>query len=259
LVFLLPHSVITISIITAMLPGLSRLAHSGRLHDVGRDVSSTMRIVVAVIAPIAAILFILGADIAVMLFGYGAATPEQASVMGQIVSVFMIGLVPFTVFYVLLRGFYAIEDTRTPFFITVGFSLAWMAMAIPLFALVDAGGQQVASLALTYGLSYWIGMSIAWVMLARRIGGMRSGATAWALTRIASAALIALGGMLLARFALGSVGYNPGLQSRESVLIDILVMAPVGIVIYLVAAWLLRVHELRELVRIVRKKVARNR
>ena len=257
LVFLLPHSVITISIITAMLPGLSRLAHSGRLHDVGREVSSTMRIVVAVIAPIAAILFILGADIAVMLFGYGAATPEQASIMGQIVSVFMIGLVPFTIFYVLLRGFYAIEDTRTPFFITVGFSIAWMFMAIPLFELVNAGGQQVASLALTYGLSYWIGMAIAWVMLAKRIGGMRSGATAWALTRIAVAALIALLGMFIARLALGSVGYNPGLQSRQSVLLDILVMAPVGIAIYLIAAWLLRVHELHELVRITRKKLAR--
>jgi len=258
LVFLLPHSVITISIITAMLPGLSRLAHSGRLHDVGREVSSTMRIVVAVIAPIAAILFILGADIAVILFGYGAATPEQASIMGQIVSVFMIGLVPFTVFYVLLRGFYAIEDTRTPFFITVGFSVAWMVMAIPLFELVNAGGQQVASLALTYGLSYWIGMAIAWLMLAKRIGGMRSGATAWALTRIAGAAIIALIGMALARFALGSVGYNPGLESRQSVLIDIVVMAPLGIAVYLIAAWLLRVHELRELVRITRKRLARH-
>ena len=257
LVFLLPHSVITISIITAMLPGLSRLAHEGRLHDVGREVSSTMRIVVAVIAPIAAILFVLGADIAVMLFGYGAATAAQAQVMGQIVSVFMIGLVPFTLFYVLLRGFYALEDTKTPFFITVGFSIAWMLMAIPLFQIVSDGGQQVASLALTYGLSYWIGMAIAWVYLARKIGGMRSGATAFALGRIFTASVIALLGMLAARWALGGVGYHAALQSRQSVLVDIVVMAPVGIVVYLMAAWLLRVHELRTVVTIIRKKVLR--
>ena len=41
---------------------------------------------------------------------------------GLIVSVFMLGLLPFTLFYVLLRGYYALEDTRTPFWITVGLS-----------------------------------------------------------------------------------------------------------------------------------------
>ncbi|MDD2858090.1 MAG: murein biosynthesis integral membrane protein MurJ [Candidatus Nanopelagicales bacterium] len=259
LVFLLPHSVITISIITAMLPGLSRLAHDGRFVDVGRQVSSTMRMVVAVIAPIAAILFVLGADIAVMLFGYGAATASQAQVMGQIVSVFMIGLIPFTLFYVLLRGFYAIEDTRTPFFITVGFSIAWMVMAIPLFSLVKDGGQQVASLALTYGLSYWIGMGAAWLYLARRLGGMRSGATLLALGRIVAAAVLALGGMILARVALGGVGYQAALESRGSVLLDIIVMSPVGVLVYLVAAWLLRVHELHAVTALVRARITRSR
>jgi len=257
LVFMLPHSVITISIITAMLPSLSRLAHAGRFHDVGREVSSTMRIIVAVIAPIAAILFVLGADIAVLLFGYGAATPEQASIMGQIVSVFMIGLIPFTLFYVILRGFYALEDTKTPFFITVGFSVAWMVMAIPLFNVVKGGGQQVASLALTYGLSYWIGMAIAWWFLARRLGGMRSGATAWALARIFTAALLALIAMVLARWLLGSHGYNPGLTSRGNVLIDVAVMAPIGVIAYGLCAYFLRVHELRAAITLVRKKVLR--
>ena len=257
LVFMLPHSVITISIITAMLPSLSRLAHDGRLHDVGREVSSTMRIIVAVIAPITAILFVLGADIAVLLFGYGAATPEQASIMGRIVSVFMIGLVPFTLFYVILRGFYALEDTKTPFFITVGFSIAWMVMAIPLFNWVEGDGQQVASLALTYGLSYWIGLAFAWFFLARKLGGMRSGATAWSLTRIFVAALLALLAMYVTRWLLGSQGYNPGLESRGNVIIDVLVMAPTGIVAYLVAAYVLRVHELRTATTLIKKKVLR--
>lgn len=218
-----------------------------------------MRMVIAVIAPIAAILFVLGADIAVMLFGYGAATAAQAQVMGQIVSVFMIGLVPFTLFYVLLRGFYAIEDTRTPFFITVGFSIAWMLMVIPLFSVVKDGGQQVASIALTYGLSYWIGMAAAWLYLARRLGGMRSGATALALGRILAASVIALGGMVLARVALGGLGYHAALQSRGSVLIDILVMAPVGVLVYVIAAWLLRVHELHAVIALARTRISRAR
>ncbi|MCX8527943.1 MAG: murein biosynthesis integral membrane protein MurJ, partial [Candidatus Nanopelagicales bacterium] len=101
LVFLLPHSVITVSVVTAMLPALSRVAHDGRLDQVGRDIAKTMRAVAALIVPVAMVLIINGASVAILLFGYGAATTDQAGLMGLIVSVFMIGLLPFTLFYVL--------------------------------------------------------------------------------------------------------------------------------------------------------------
>jgi putative peptidoglycan lipid II flippase len=87
LVFMLPHSVITISIVTAMLPALSRIAHAGDLRQVGSDIGTTMRTVAALIVPIAAVLFVTGSDLSILLFGYGAATPEQASLMGEIVSI----------------------------------------------------------------------------------------------------------------------------------------------------------------------------
>ena len=115
----------------------------------------------------------------------------------------------------------------------------------------------MASLALTYGLSYWIGMALAWWFLARKLGGMRSGATSWALARIFLAALIALFAMYVTRWLLGSHGYNPGLASRGSVFIDVVVMAPIGLVAYLLAAYVLRVHELRAATALINKKVLR--
>jgi hypothetical protein len=112
--------------------------------------------------------------------------------MGQIVSVFMIGLLPFTLFYVLLRGFYALEDTRTPFLITLGFSLAWLAMAVPIFRAVGPGGPQVAGIALAYGLSYWLACIAAWVLLRRRLGGLDGRRTLAALARMVACGLVAI-------------------------------------------------------------------
>ena len=156
-----------------------------------------MRTVAVLIAPIAAILMVNGAAVAVLLFGYGAATPAQAGLMGLIVSVFMLGLLPFTLFYVLLRGYYALEDTRTPFWITVGFSVLLLALAYPLFAIAPrAGGQQVAAIALAYSLSYWAGFLLAWWLLARRLGSMESARTAWVIVRTFLAAAIAVGVMV---------------------------------------------------------------
>jgi putative peptidoglycan lipid II flippase len=254
LVFVLPHSVITVSIVTAMLPALSRLAHDGRLQDVGRSVASTMRIVAALITPIAAVLVACGASIAILLFGYGAATTAQAGLMGLIVSVFMIGLIPFTLFYVLLRGFYALEDTRTPFVITIVFSAFWLVLAVPTFQLVPAGGSQVAVLALTYGISYWLALVIAWVVLARRLGGLESARTAWSVTRMIGAGLIATGIMIGVQALLLPALADTG---RWGLLASTIVTAIVGGIAYLLLAWLLRVHETAQAIALVRRRVAR--
>ena len=254
-VFMLPHSVITISIVTAMLPALSRIAHAGDLRQVGSDIGTTMRTVAALIVPIAAVLFVTGSDLSILLFGYGAATPEQASLMGEIVSMFMIGLLPFTLFYVLLRGYYAMEDTRTPFYITVGLSAFWLITVVPLFEIAPAGGAQVAMIALTYSLSYWVGLAIAWVLLARRVGGLGSGRTIRSLLRIGVAGLISLGLMLGTHVILGRIfsGQIPG--DKLAVLLILVVVGVVGAVSYWAVAWVLRIKEVAAVTNLVRRKV----
>jgi putative peptidoglycan lipid II flippase len=255
LVFMLPHSVITVSIVTAMLPALSRLAHSGDLPRVGREIGSTMRLVSAFIIPIAAILMVTGSGLAVLLFGYGAAIPAQAAIMGQIVSVFMIALLPFTLFYVLLRGFYALEDTRTPFFISVAFSLVWLVLAVPLFRIVGSGGPQVASLALAYGVSYWVGMVVAWIILARRVGGVDSRRTIKALLRMSIAGAFALLLMLGTRVLLVAYVTGPGSDNKGSVLLTVVTVSAVGSLAYLGASLILRIREVSEMMGVIKRKV----
>lgn len=255
LVFMLPHSVITVSIVTAMLPALSRIAHSGDLPRVGREIGSTMRLAASFIVPIAAILLVTGSGIAVLLFGYGAAIPAQAAIMGQIVSVFMLSLLPFTLFYVLLRGFYALEDTRTPFFITVVFSLIWLALAIPLFRLVGSGGPQVASLAFSYGISYWIGMAVAWFMLARRVGGLDSARTIGAVTRMLGAGAFALLCMIGVRALLSTYVTGPATADKWAVLASVASVAITGTIAYFVGAWVLRIREVSAMMDVVKRKV----
>jgi putative peptidoglycan lipid II flippase len=260
LVFMLPHSVITVSIVTAMLPALSRVAHSGRLAEVGADVARTMRIVAALIMPVTSILMVNGAAIAVLLFGYGAATPEQAGAMGLIVSVFMIGLLPFTLFYVLLRGYYALEDTRTPFLITVGFSVLLLALAFPMFLAVRDGGAQIAALALAYSISYWVGFAVAWLLLARRLGSMQSGRTAWMLARTVLAGILAGVSMLAVYvWVLTNQVSAPTIswQARVVLLLTVLASSVVGTAVFLVAAWAMRVDEIADVLSMVRRAVAR--
>jgi len=257
LVFMLPHSVITVSIVTAMLPALSRVAHDGNLRRVGNDVGATMRLVAALIVPIAAILMCVGTGVAILLFGYGAATPEQAGIMGAIVSVFMIGLLPFTLFYVMLRGYYALEDTKTPFWITVGFNVVLLAIAVPLFNASRAGGFQVGSLALSYGIAYWIAFIVSWIILGRRLGGLDTRRTVVTLIKLISAGLVSLGAM----FAVFAFVFERGTkiyeQSKLGVLQEVVLISLLGLAVYLLCAWILRVPEVGQAVSLVRQKIRR--
>ena len=263
LVFMLPHSVITISIVTALLPALSRLAHEGKLKEVGEDVAGAMRLVAALVVPIAAMLFVLGSDVSVLLFGYGAATTDQAAVMGDVVSIFMIGLLPFTLFYVLLRGFYAMEDTRTPFVVTVIFSVIMLALVLWLFAFLtdlgvtSAGGPQIAGIALGYVLAYWCGFVVLWWWLAHRLGSLQSGATVSVLLRLITAGGVAVLVAGVTRTATLDLLISDGLNTQLTSLVLIMAAVIVGVPTFFFAAWLLRVREVSAAVAMVKSRVVR--
>jgi putative peptidoglycan lipid II flippase len=242
-----------VSVVTAMLPALSRVAHAGALRQVGSDVAATMRLVAVLIVPVAAVLIVNGASVAILLFGYGAATPDQAGLMGLIVSVFMLGLLPFTLFYVLLRGYYALEDTRTPFWITVFFTVVLLATVYPLFHLVSDGGAQVAGIAGGYAISYWVGFVVAWWVLARRVGFLDTRRTTWSLARMLAAGILAVGAMYAVLHTFLTPFAADGFQGRLPLVANVVVTSIVGLGVYVLAAWAMRVTEVAHVLSTARR------
>ncbi len=245
LVFMIPHGIITVSIVTAQLPGLSRLVHEGKLRVAGRDIGHTMRLVALVIAPLALALAVASQPLAAVLFNYGAASAEQASQLGTVIQIFMVGLLPFTLFYVLQRGWYANEDTRTPFFFSILMNAILVVLAVMLFDQAAAGAPQVNALAAAYSVASLVTFLVAWPVLRRSYGFLDSGATAWALVRIGIAVAVALVlAVVVPRFLVGDFVLG---DSKVSALVNIVVISMVVTVGYGVTAWLLRIAEMREL------------
>lgn len=254
LVFMLPHSVITVSIVTALLPALSRVAHAGRLQQVGSDVAGAMRLVASLIVPVTALLIVVSPGLSVLLFGYGAATPAQANLAGLIMSVFMLGLLPFTLFYVLFRGFYAMEDTRTPFLVSILMNVVAIGVAVPAFYAVS-GGTQIAALAFGYVCGFWATFVASWIILAHRLGGLESAATLRALGRMLLAGLVVLGVAFAVRYAMVTYITGSGPDNRLYVLANLITISLACGLTYLGAARLLRISEVNEVIGVVRAKI----
>jgi putative peptidoglycan lipid II flippase len=171
LIMMVPHSIITVSLATAILPRISSYAAEHRLHDLGRTIASTLRTSLALVLPIAALLPVLAHDVSNVLFGWGEDGAEER--FAPTLALFAPGLVFFTIHYLMLRGFYALEQTRRVFFIQCAISATNIAMALLLVSQVSARDTAPA-LAVAYLAAYAVGSAISYAALRHVVGGVET-------------------------------------------------------------------------------------
>lgn len=259
LMFVLPHSVITVSIVAALLPRMSRAAHDRRLADLAADVAGGMRSAAALIVPASVGLVVLGTQAGVLLFNYGQTSTQSAQVTGALASVFALGLLPFTLYYVILRGWYALELTRTAFWVTVVLNALNLAIAVPLYAVVSsrqAGPAALAALAAGYVAAYWITLVVAWRVLSRRIGGLDTARTVRSLVRMLVAGVLTWLVMSGAQHLLAD---HVALGRKTAALLDIAVVGTLGLVVYLALARLMRIREVTDVLGVLRRRLPGSR
>ena len=124
--FQLPYAIVGISVITALLPRMSAHAAERRYPLVRDDFSTGVRLSSVIVVPAALLLIVLGGPLAELLFGiaHGSTTVAEARYIGEVFGIFSLGLVPYMMFQLLLRVFYALHDSRTPMFIGVAVMVA---------------------------------------------------------------------------------------------------------------------------------------
>ena len=169
--FQLPYAIVGISVITALLPRMSAHAAERKFGLVSSDFSTAVRLASVVVVPAALILAVLGAPLAEAVFGYGSTSVASARYVGEIFAVFSLGLLPFTLFQLLLRVFYAMHDSKTPALISVVTMVINIVANLIALAVLPPR-HVVAGLGAGFGLSSLAGTIVAWRVLSRRIGGL---------------------------------------------------------------------------------------
>ncbi|WP_256103652.1 murein biosynthesis integral membrane protein MurJ [Streptomyces sp. ODS05-4] len=251
LIWGMPQAIITVSVMAALLPRISRAAHDDDPGAVRDDISQGLRNSAVAIVPISFALLALGLPMCTLL--YASASDQAATGMGFILMAFGLGLIPYSVQYVVLRGFYAYEDTRTPFYNTV-IVAAVNAAASAVCYLVLPARWAVVGMAAAYGLAYAVGVGVAWRRLRLRLGGDLDGAhVVRTYARLCMASLpAAVAGGAVAFGVLELLGRGAG-----GSLIALLVGGLVLLMVFYVAARKMRIAELNAMVGMVRGRLGR--
>ncbi|MDH6127941.1 murein biosynthesis integral membrane protein MurJ [Kitasatospora sp. GP82] len=153
LLFVVPQGIITVSMVTAILPSMSRAVSSSRFEEVGRELAQTLRSSAGMIIPATAIFLSLASPIIGLAYGHGSVIKAaDVEVMAEMLMAFAIGLPSFCAQYALARGFYAMSDARTPFWLTTviaGSNVALSAVAYftlsPRWIIVGMGVAQTVA------------------------------------------------------------------------------------------------------------------
>lgn len=239
LLFMLPHSLVAVSLVTALFTRLSGAAAAGRTPAVRRDFSTGARTVTVVGALSTAGFVALGPWI-------GAAMIPDGRPIGQVLVAMSVGLVPFSVNYLVSRVFYAYEDARTPFWVSlvnavltaVGNLVCWLAVPVQ---------WTVVGIGVTMSVANVVACAVGLVLLRRHLrrqdgrglGGHLILRTA---VRVGIIAVVAGG--------LGYVGAHlvGPVDSRLVNLAVVLVGGTLVLVVFAVLCRLMRVRELDDLV-----------
>lgn len=251
LIMLLPYSIVTISIVTALLPHLSRLAIARKIDEVKEQLVNAIKIVGVATIPSAVAFFLFGPLITPVLFlGIGL---EDARYIGLVLSALSFGLVAFSINLVLIRGFNAFEDTKTQVasifvinVISVGLSYLFLATLKSEYVTIGLGAA--------FSVSYIVGLFVTLALLKKHVGKLSIRTFVPHHLRVFAAALIAmLPVYAVVHFARWSSIETP-LGIRLLRLTLVLVVSGIG---YLFAARALGVREISALGAVVSKFVKR--
>jgi putative peptidoglycan lipid II flippase len=211
LIFMLPHSVVTVSVATAYFTKMSEHVQVKRIDLMKADLRSALRIVVLVNVFSSVALILLSLPVARVFVGEYPSTVA----LGNVLFATMFGLIPFGFVFMFQRAFYALEDTRTPFVFTTIQIVFHIAGSILLFFTMTSEFL-VMSLAGLTSVTILIQALVAYWFFRSHVGRVGSPPKGEALTiRVLITAvltalagygvMIALGGTAEGSLALGSI------------------------------------------------------
>ena len=167
LVMLLPHSIVTISIVTALLPGLSKLAFDKKLSEVRDQLSKALRLTAILTIPASLFFFFFAEEIASAIF-FGI-SEQSAEYIGRVLAAMSLGLIPLSINLVLIRGLNAFENTKYQVISNLVINLVALTISVWAFLNLDVVDITVG-LGTALTISYWMGIVCTYYLLRRYSG-----------------------------------------------------------------------------------------
>jgi len=166
-IMLLPYSIVTISIVTALLPHLSKLAIDKNVDEVKKQLIRAIRLCGVVTVP-SSVAFLLFGSLMTEVLYFGISL-EDSRYIGYVLSALSLGLVAFSINLILIRGFNAFEDTKTQVISILIINIISSALSYIFLATLE-NEYVTIGLGFAFAVSYIIGLFVTISLLSKHVG-----------------------------------------------------------------------------------------
>ncbi|MFF2083412.1 murein biosynthesis integral membrane protein MurJ [Nocardia sp. NPDC058176] len=239
LLFQVPYGILAASVLTVLMPRISRAAALGDHRAVIADLARGARYLSTVLLPVTMAMCLLGPGFAALVFT-GRVDAEAARLIGTAVACSAFGLAPFALVMLQMRVFYAYNDTRTPTLINVVMVVTKVSILV-LAATVLPDHAVIVMIGVASSFAYLLGALTGHILLRRRYGPLGFTAVATTVHRVMWATAFA-GAACLAATTLTRSVIGPPTVEQLAVLAT---GAAAGCVVFLLAARAIGIPEIR--------------
>ncbi len=240
--FQLPHGLFAVSIMTALAPELASRSSRGDVDGLRSQFALGFRLMGLVVIPAAVVLAVLARPIVNALLDRGAFTEHSAVVTAETLAAFAVGLFFFSAYLFVLRGFYAMQDTRTPFLLNCLENGINIVLAFALYPVLGVQG-----LALSWSIAYGVSALVAVAAMRHRLHRLEGRRTLDSLGRVALASVVLAVSSFLVAHVIGFDTANEALLATTAAI-------AVGGSLFLLVLRLLRAEELTSLADALRRR-----
>lgn len=267
----LPVGLFGLSIAKASLPKLSYEANEENLDNFKKTFTEAFKQILFLVLPVGVFISVLRLPLVRLAYGADKFLWEDTNQTGYAVSAFAIGMFAYALSLLVSRAFYALHDTLTP----VKVSIAAIFINVILgFVLIFGVQKQIWVLSLAYSIAGFMQLSILLYLLSRKTGGLRGFGVEQTFTKLIIASGVSGGLMFFLLKILDRSAWDKKLsflqhiglalpETFDKFLLDTkyttnlivltLVVAVIGTLVFLALAYLLKIQELRVLVKLAEK------
>ncbi len=242
-----PIGVVAVSYAIAAFPTLSEHFANNKTEQFAKSFSSVARQILLFMIPATIGFILLRAQIVRIVVGAGAFDWEATMMTANTLGFFAVSFFAQGMIFLLVRGYFASNDTLTPF--VVGLGTAVLNIVCALLLIEEFG---VMGFGMAYSLSSILQMAMLWVPLRHRFGGFKEKEILYSLGILSIAGLAMAIVMQIVKTVLGTWF---DLSQFYEVFLQAVISGIIGLVVYALCALFLKSTEMREFINGLQKRL----
>ncbi|MFH1564518.1 MAG: murein biosynthesis integral membrane protein MurJ [bacterium] len=233
-----PIGIFGVSFAIAVFPTLSELAAQNNKEEFIKNFSITFRQILFFVIPISFFLIVLRAQTVRIVYGTGKFDWNSTILTMNTLAFFCLSLFSQSLSPILVRGFYAYHDSRTPLYVAIIGVCVNIILSLFFTSYFNLG---VIGLALAFSVASWCNMGLLFLTLRMKMKRLDGRKISWTAAKIVFAAATATFVAQIYKFIIGPI---TGTETLIRLLLQASIVGAIGFWVYGALCWILRVEEI---------------